>query len=164
MLIKSRYANQAASDAHLATTPVQDLIQLFTTGDVLAQAPEIHNCPITAKKTSGALLAVSSDPAIVLVNTPCKVELKVDALEEWRGAAEEAFSSSTPMSVFMVVDDQETKSVRAEYVLRSWSAFEEFAKNMEDYRGYGTGSIGSAELVKIRAIDGFIGREDKSKL
>jgi hypothetical protein len=58
----TRYANQEASDTHLAAKPVQDLIQLFTTGDVLAQPPEVHNSKVIVKKSSGMPIPVSSNP------------------------------------------------------------------------------------------------------
>ncbi|KAF2818623.1 hypothetical protein CC86DRAFT_472688 [Ophiobolus disseminans] len=145
------YANQAASDAHLATKPVQDLIHLFTTGDVLAGAPEVHNCSIKHRKTSGSPLSVSSNPAIVLLHTTSS------SLENVQSAAE---ASAKSLNSTLVVEDKETSGVRAEYVFDSWKSYEAFEKT-----DAAKAILKSAKnVVKIRAIDGFLGREEKSRL
>jgi hypothetical protein len=145
----SRYANQAASDAHLATKPVQDLIQLFTTGDVLASPPEVHNCPVKHKKSTGAPLSVSSNPVIVLLHSTSS------SADEWRGAAD----GVKGLNFVAVVEDEETKGVRTEMILDGWRSYEAFET------GAGQSVTKAAnEAVKIRPIEGFLGREDKSKL
>jgi hypothetical protein len=146
----SRYANQAASDAHLATKPVQDLIQLFTSGDVLAGAPEVHNCPVKYRKTFGQPLSISSSPAIVLLHST------ISGVDAWKGAVESAKGANFGM----VVEDKETKGLRTELILDGWKSFEAFEKS-EAARTLLEASEGA---VKIRPIAGFLGREDKSKL
>lgn len=144
-----RYANQAASDAHLATKPVQDLIQLFTTGDVLASPPEVHNCPVKHKKSTGSPLSVSSSPVIVLLHSTSS------SADQWRGAAEGARG----LNFVAVVEDKETKGVRTEMILDGWKSYEAFEN------GAGKSVTKAAdEAVKIRPIAGFLGRDDKSKL
>ncbi|KAF2026464.1 hypothetical protein EK21DRAFT_33570, partial [Setomelanomma holmii] len=93
------YANQAASDAHLATQPVQDLIQLFTTGDALAGAPEVHNCPIRHNKRAGSPLTVSFNPAIVLVHSTSS-------------GVSDFTEGASKLHAVVVVEDNETKGVR----------------------------------------------------
>ncbi|KAH7068417.1 hypothetical protein BKA63DRAFT_371179, partial [Paraphoma chrysanthemicola] len=96
------YADQAASDAHLATQPVKDLIDLFTTGDVLGGAPEVHNCPIRSKKVSGAPLSVEANPAVVLLHsTSSDVNSYSQGVESAKG-----------VNATIVVEDPETKGVR----------------------------------------------------
>ncbi|KAI4709858.1 hypothetical protein J4E89_005087 [Alternaria sp. Ai002NY15] len=152
------YANQAASDAHLTTKPVQDLIRLFTTGDVLAQPPEVHNCPIITKKTSSPVL-ISSNPAIVLLNIPSKPDTSaIKQAEKWSELSQIVMKSVKGVSSFTVVEDREAKSTRVESVLQSWDSFAAYQEFMVDGRRDG------ADLVKIRPIDGFVGRDSSSKL
>jgi hypothetical protein len=129
---------------------VQDLIQLFTTGDVLGGAPEVHNCPIRHKKTTGSPLPVSSTPAVVLLHTTTG---GVDVCSE-------AIDNNAGLSAVLVVEDKETKGVRAQYVLSTWENYAAFEKSAA-----GRSITAEAqETVKIRPIAGFLGREDKSKL
>ncbi|KAF1849224.1 uncharacterized protein K460DRAFT_415630 [Cucurbitaria berberidis CBS 394.84] len=149
------YTSQAASDAHLATQPVQDLITLFTTSDVLAQAPEVHNGSVAVRRSSGLPVSSSSNPAIALANVGYKAG---NVVEEWGNVARTAIGGVKGFNLFMVVEDKDASSVRAVYVLDSWGAYKEFEQ------GSGVNKTGVAELVKIKAVDGFIGREDRSKL
>lgn len=155
---RARYANQAASDAHLTTKPVQGLIHLFTTGDVLAQPPEVHNCPIITKKTSSPV-PISSNPAIVLMNIPSKPDASAtQEAEKWSELSQIVMKSLKGVNSFTVVADREAKSTRVECVLQSWDSFAAYQEFMVDGRRDG------ADLVKIRPIDGFTGRDSMSKL
>lgn len=62
------------------------------------------------------------------------------------------------VSTFTVVEDHEANSTRVEAVLQSWDAFAEYQEFLIDGRQDG------AVVVKIRPIDGFVGRESASKL
>ncbi|RII22888.1 hypothetical protein CUC08_Gglean013327 [Alternaria sp. MG1] len=152
------YANQEACDTHLATKPVQDLIQLFTTGDVLAQPPEVHNSNVIVNKSSGMPIPVSSNPAVVLMNIPSKSELSTKDKERWREMSSIVMNSVKGVSAFTVVKDQEANSTRVEAVLQSWDAFAEYQEFLIDGRQDG------AVVVELRPIDGFVGRENASKL
>lgn len=125
---------------------MQDLIQLFTTGDVLATPPEVHNCPVRHKKSVGQPLSISSDPAIVLLHsTSAGLDALRTATEKFKG-----------LSFVAVVEDPEAHSVRIELILENWTSYEALEKSE---------TVKSAEsAVKIRPIAGFLGREDKSKL
>ena len=158
MLMSCRYANQAASDAHLTTKPVQDLISLFTSGDILSQSPEVHNCPIVAKKTSEPPLMVSSNPAIVLLNIIRGPRTAMNANEHWARYAEEAIFAIKALNVFLVVEDKDEKSTRVECVLQDWDAFAELRNTMAIDVNV------SIDVINIVPIDGFIGREEKSRL
>lgn len=151
-----RYTNQAASDAHLATQPVQDLIKLFTTSNVLAGPPEVHNSIISSKKTAGSLLDITSNPAILLVNTPYEGGPSNSDLDGWKSDVQEAFGSVKGLGSVIVAEDREGKSVRAEYVFKGWEEFESFAAKGKKHGGRG----GEAEIVKIKGVDGFLGREE----
>jgi hypothetical protein len=62
------------------------------------------------------------------------------------------------VAAFAVVEDRESNSTRVECVLQSWDALAEYTKFMID------GRRDAAEVVQVRPIDGFIGRESASKL
>jgi len=79
-------------------------------------------------------------------------------------SAKSALSSKNGFSAYLVVEDKEANSVRAEYVLKSWNDFEAFASKSKTHENHGAERKGPAEIIKIRAIDGFLGREDRSKL
>jgi hypothetical protein len=143
-----RYANQAASDAHLATQPVQDLIQLFTTGDVLDGAPEVQNCAIKVKKNTAPPLPVSANPAVVLLHTTSASQ------QDLRTAAH---GGAKNLNSIVIVEDAGTNGVRAQYVLNDWKSYEAF-------EAAGAVVKEAESVVKIRPINGFLGREDKSKL
>lgn len=148
---RPRYANQAASDAHLATQPVKDLIELFTTGDILASPPEVHNCAIIVKKSIAPPLPVSANPAVVLLHTTSATQ------QEVRSAAH---GGSKNLNCVIIVEDKETKGVRAQYVLKDWKSYDTF----ESAETAKTVAKGAESVVKIRPINGFLGREGKSKL
>jgi len=125
---------------------VQDLIQLFTTGDVLAGPPEVHNCPVRYKKSLGQPLSVSSNPGIVLLHSTST------GADAWTKAVE----NINELSFGAVVEDTETKGVRLELIFGSWSSYEAFEKS--------DAAKGAESATKIRPIAGFLGREDRSKL
>ena len=87
---------------------------------------------------------MSSNPAIVLLHTTAS------SLGDVWSTADDSAKSVT------VVEDKETNGVRAEYVFDSWKSYDAFEKT--------DAAKGAESVVKIRAIDGFLGREDKSKL
>jgi hypothetical protein len=155
MLTQSRYANQAASDAHMAIQPVQDLIALFTTGDVLAQPLEFQNCPVATKRTSGSPLSVSSNPAIIIINIDSGAGTMAQGIERWKSVANTAMSSVEGLSVFNVAEDKEADSVRVECVLKDWDVFAELQKTVLN------GKQSAMEIIKFRPIDGFVDREDR---
>lgn len=128
---------------------MQDLIQLFTTGDVLASPPEVHNCPVKHKKSAGSPLSVSSNPVIVLLHSTSS------NADEWKSAV----GNVKGLNFVAVVEDKETKGVRMEMILDGWKSYESFES------GAGTSVTKAAnEAVKIRPIAGFLGREEISKL
>jgi hypothetical protein len=150
----SRYANQAASDAHLATKPVQDLIQLFTTGEVLAAPPEVHNCPVRYKSRIVQSCSLSTNPAIVLLHTTSP------GVDDSKDAAERMVGNVKELNFLALVEDKETNGVRIQIVMDSWKSYEKFEKT-DKAKGLTTNA---SSVVKIKAIAGFLCREDKSKL
>ena len=106
---------------------------------------------------------MSSNPAILLVNVGYKPGATANALAGWKSTAERALSSVKGFNVFTVAEDKESNSVRAVYVLDGWKSVEEFQRSGVEENSEKDRS-GVAETVKIKAVDGFIKREDKSKL
>jgi hypothetical protein len=92
------------------------------------------------------------------MNIPSKPELSTKDKERWREMSSIVMKSVKGVSAFTVVEDQEVNSMRVEAVLQSWDAFAEYQDFMIDGRQDG------AVMVKIRPIDGFVGRESTSKL
>jgi hypothetical protein len=157
MLIKVRYANQQASDAHLAAKPVQNLIHLFTTGDVLAQPPEVHNCPVVHKVLS-SVYSVSSYPAIVLLNVPTKSNQSATPVKEWKEMIERVVKDTKVSGALVVAEDKESHSMRIEGMLQDWDAPAELLRVVLE------NETGSAEVIKVRLVCGFISRGGNSKL
>jgi hypothetical protein len=94
---------------------------------------------------------VSSNPAIVLLHTTSS------SLENVRSAADRIAKEANSV---VVVEDKETNGARAEYVFHSWKDYEDF----EQTEAAKAVLKGVESVVRIRAIDGFLGRDDKSKL
>ncbi|RMZ70747.1 Dimeric alpha-beta barrel [Pyrenophora seminiperda CCB06] len=153
------YTNQAANDAHFVTKPVQDLVQLFTTGDVLAQPPEVHSCFIVTEKTSKSPVPVLNKPAIVLMSFPSKLDGAFRSNGVWKkDTAETLITQAKGISFFAVVEDKDANSIRVQCVAEDWNSFASFQTSVLD------DSAGHVETVKIRPIDGFLGREGRYKL
>lgn len=97
----------------------------------------------------------------MLVNVGYNAGTTAHALEGWNDVAQTAIAKIKGFNVVTVAEDTEKNSVRAVYVLDSWEAFEQFhasgagEKNREHN---GKDRNGVAEAVKVRAVDGFIGR------
>lgn len=168
-LTRSRYASPAANDAHIATPPVQDLIKLFTTGDVLAGAPEVHISPIIANKTpSSPIPTIASSPAIVIAHFGYKPNKLSHALEGWKSVVEYVTKNEYWTRGYTVGEDKDGESVRTVEVYESWDFLdkvhgkgEAVAKNQEQNGRDRTAVHGA---VRLRAVDGFLGREEKSRL
>lgn len=89
------YASQEASDSHLKTPPVQDLISLFTSGDVLAAPPEVSVTNIVHNKIARPPPKVSDNPAIILAHFEYKDGTLGHALEGW-GQVVQAVKDTEP--------------------------------------------------------------------
>lgn len=139
------------------------MITLFTTSDVLAAPPEVHNCSVVTKKSAGTPLAISTDPAIVLVNTPYQPDAAPQTLDWWKNTAKEISDNTKGFSSVIVVEDRESNSVREEYVLQSWGDFEAIAARYKSHDSDNASRV-PTDIVKVKAVAGFLGRDDKSKL
>jgi hypothetical protein len=89
---------------------------------------------------------------------PSKSEHSAKNVERWCEMSEIVTKSVKGVAAFAVVEDRESNSTRVECVLQSWDALAEYTKFMID------GRRDAAEVVQVRPIDGFIGRESASKL
>jgi hypothetical protein len=168
-LTSYRYASPAANDAHIATPPVQDLIKLFTTGDVLAAAPEVHISPIIAnKRTSAPVPTIASTPAIVLAHFGYKPNKLSHALEGWKAVVDYVTKDEYWTRGYTVGADKEGETVRTVEMYESWEFFdkvhgksEAVARNQK-HNGRDRTAVHGA--VRVRPIDGFLGREERPKL
>lgn len=163
-----RYTSSAANDAHLATQPVQDLIKLFTTSDVLASAPEVHISPIVASKTFTPVPTIASNPAILIAHVGYKPDTLSHALRGWKALVENVTKNEYWTKGYTVGEDKEGQSVRTVEMYESWAFFdkvhgkgEAVVKNQEQNGRDRTPVHGA---VRVRAIDGYLGRETKSRL
>ncbi|KAF2787008.1 hypothetical protein K505DRAFT_379873 [Melanomma pulvis-pyrius CBS 109.77] len=163
------YASQAASDSHLATQPVQDLIGLFTTGDVLAGAPDVHTAPIVANKLAKQPPSVSDNPAIVLANFEYKPGTLASALKGWNSVVDYVSAKEEGTKSYTIFADLEKgNEIRTVEVYDSWEFVENvhlkspaIAQNVEQNGKDRTGVKGA---VKVKFVDGFLGREKLGKL
>lgn len=164
-----RYASQAASDSHLATQPVKDLISLFTTGDVLAAAPEVHTAPIVVNKLARPTPSISDNPAIVLANFEYKPGTLGNAVKGWKSVTDYVSAKEDGTKSYTVMADLEKgKEIRTVEVYENWDYMENvhlkspvIASNVEQNGKDRTGVEGA---VRVKFVDGFLGRERLGKL
>ncbi|KAF2686876.1 hypothetical protein K458DRAFT_363249 [Lentithecium fluviatile CBS 122367] len=158
------YASPAANDAHIATPPVHALIQLFTTGDVLAKAPEVHICPIIANNASYPVPSLSSSPAVVLAHFGYKPGTLPHALEGWKAVVEYVSKEEYWTRGYTVGEDKEGESVRTVEVYESWEFLEKVHVKSEAVRRNeahnGRDRTGVHGAVRVRTVDGFLGRDE----
>ena len=147
---------------------MQALIQLFTTGDVLAAAPEVHITPIIANKTSTPIPTLSSNPAIVIAHVGYKSDTLSHALQGWKALVEDVAKNEYWTRGYTVGEDKEGMSVRTVEVYESWESLEkvhaqgEAVKKNQEQNGRERSAVHGA--VRVRAVDGFLGREGRSRL
>ncbi|PVH93824.1 hypothetical protein DM02DRAFT_694854 [Periconia macrospinosa] len=162
------YASSAANDAHVATAPVQDLIQLFTTGNVLAQPPEVHICPVVGHKTSAKVSRIEANPAIVLAHVVYKPDTLSHALKGWRKVVEYVESNEYWTQGYTLGKEEESNCVRTVEVYESWGFVDKVHAGSEAVRENakenGKDRTGIEGTVRVRAVDGFMGRENLVKL
>ncbi|KAL1592645.1 hypothetical protein SLS60_011061 [Paraconiothyrium brasiliense] len=161
------YASQAASDAHLATQPVQDLIQLFSTTDVLAQPPEVHTSTVTASKLCSPPPAISTSPCIVLAHFDYAPGKVASALQGWADVVDYVSKNEYWTRGYTVGEEKDKNSVRTVETYESWEVLEKvhlkdeaIAKNQ---RLNGRDRLGEG-AVRVVAVDGFLGREGRARL
>ncbi|CAI6332883.1 unnamed protein product [Periconia digitata] len=162
------YTSDAASDAHIATQPVQDLIQLFTAGGVLAQPPEVHTCLVVGSKTSRPVPQVSEDPAIVLAHVEYKPRTVSHALKGWLNVLGHAKNDEYWTKGYTLGREKDANFVRTVEMYQSWGFLDNVhlksdavAKN---YLENGKDRTGVQGAVRVKAVDGYLGRERPHKL
>ena len=162
-----RYATQAASDAHLATQPVQDLIHLFSTTSVLAQPPEVHTSTVTSSKICSPSPEISTNPAIVLAEFEYKPGTVANALKGWDEVVKYVSKNEYWTRGYTVGEEKEKSTVRTVETYESWEFLEKVHFKSEavgrNQEQNGRDRVGSGE-VRVVAVDGFLGREGKAKL
>lgn len=155
------YASQEASDAHIKTEPVQDLINLFTTGDLLASPPEVHNNNIVSQKLLSSPVSVSANPAIVLANFGYKPGTLENALKGWKVVIDYVTKNEDPTRAYAILATDGGNEVRTVEVYDSWDYVSEvhlkgpeIAENLEQNGKDRT----NKDAVRVKAVDGYFGR------
>lgn len=92
------------------------------------------------------------------MNIPSEAGSALQSITKWKEIAEASVGKVDGVSLFAVVEDKDANGIRVQCVAQDWDAFANFQASVLDS---GTGHV---EMVKIRPIDGFLGREDKHKL
>ncbi|KAI1625634.1 hypothetical protein EDD37DRAFT_311480 [Exophiala viscosa] len=77
------YADKATSDAHIASQPVQKLINLFTTEPVLAGAPTVYQLEPVYSFLKPEITKVT-DPHIIFANIAHKAGGAEQSLTQWK--------------------------------------------------------------------------------
>lgn len=134
---------------------------------MLAQPPEVHTCAIVANKTSPPL-RISSDPAIILANFEYKPGTLTHALGGWKDVVGYVRENEAATKGYTVCEDKEGNSVRTVEVYENWDFLEsvhvknEAIKRNQEQNGRDRTGVKGA--VRVKAIDGFLGREERYKL
>lgn len=159
-MTRFRYANQAASDAHMGTQPVKDLIQLFSTSDVLVEPPEVHNSTVLVRKTINPVTtsAVSDSRVLVLELSALDAGTSARSPEDVDAVVEKVRSKVQGLRSLVVAEDQATKSIRIECALEGGGALMSFPELVLDDEAR------PVHAVKIIPKHGFLSRARKSKL
>ncbi|KAF2709913.1 hypothetical protein K504DRAFT_430016 [Pleomassaria siparia CBS 279.74] len=163
------YASQEASDSHLSTAPVKALIELFTTGDVLAGAPEVSTLPIVFNKTAKQAPSVSDNPAIILANFEYKSGTVSNAFKGWKSVVDYVSANEDGTRGYTVLADVDTrKEVRTVEVYDSWDFVENVHLKSPAIRANveqnGKDRTDVKGAVRVKFVDGFLGRERSGKL
>ena len=157
------YASQKVSDDHIASPPVQDLIKLFTTSDVLTGPPEVFNTNTVAEKISRPPPTVSSNPAIILANFEYKPGTLSHALEGWKDVVKYVESNEDGTKGYTVTAADGGNEVRTVEMYDSWDYVENVHLKApaiaENQKQNGADRTGNKGAVRLRAVDGFLGRE-----
>lgn len=160
------YASQEASDSHLQTPPVQELISLFSSGNVLASAPEVHNDRIVASKVAKAVPTISSNPALVIANFEYKPGTVDSAIEGWKEYVKYVQESEDGTKEYAVLATEGEGWVRTVDVYESWEFLDKVHINSEAIgkvkEGIQKNGTGNVNVVRVRVVDGFLGRDKGS--
>jgi quinol monooxygenase YgiN len=139
------------------------LIKLFTTGDVLAGAPEVHNTNTVAEKIAKPAPTLSSDPAILLANISYKPGTLEKALEGWKDLVKYVEENEEGTKAYAITAAEGGNEIRAVEVYDNWDyVFKVHAKSpamAECTKHNGADRTGDIGLVRLRAVDGFLGRD-----
>jgi hypothetical protein len=139
-----RYADKAALDGHMASSPVAAVIKLFTdTPDVLARPTHVMTCTAAAAMVRPAV-ADMSDPVISLSTISYAADAKKSAASEWEKTVKEAERTGDGLS--MVLEDNDTGLIRVVEVGKGRSVAVSGA-------GIGNGNVEAT--VEVRAVEGY---------
>jgi hypothetical protein len=138
------YASKEAHALHLQAPPVQELVSLFSSGDVLASGPEVHNDGILAQKVFHGVMP--PDPAIVLRYMEYKPEELSGALHGWKNTLDSAEKHDSIVA-YAVLGKEEECGRRTVEIYESEDYMEK-AKGNEDRGGV---------QVRLRFWDGYLG-------
>jgi quinol monooxygenase YgiN len=158
------YVDKAASDAHLATLPVKDLIALFGQPGILAGAPKVWNITPSIEYARPQLksLTVESSPAVVMAHFGFKSGTLCHAVEGWKELISYAEKNEPQTLGYTIMEDKESSALRTVEVYESWDFVKDVHLKSEAVKLNGeqngndmTGDKGSA---KLKPVDGFFGK------
>lgn len=125
----------------------------------------MHVCPIISAKTSSPppTFTAARSPAIVLAHVEYRPGTLAHALQGWSGVVDYVSKHEFWTKSYAVCEDKEANCVRTVEVYESWEFVdkvhlksEAIARNQELNGKDRTGVQGA---VRVRAVDGFLGRE-----
>ncbi|KAF2005636.1 hypothetical protein P154DRAFT_483076 [Amniculicola lignicola CBS 123094] len=155
------YASPEVQAAHIATPPVDALIDLFTNTDVLVSAPDVHDLPLAFHKPCPGVSHMSN-PAVVLAWFEY-VEGKIDhALDGWREVVDYVTDNEEWTRGYAVMGDTEENKLRTVEVYDSWECVEDVhmkspaIKKNHVHNGRDRLRQGA---VKVKVVGGFLGRD-----
>lgn len=155
------YASQEANASHIAAPPVQELISLLSTGDVLASAPEVYNNNITAQKEGAGNPSVSSDPAIVLAHYEYTPGTLSRALESWKDVVDYVEKNENGTGALAVLATEGGAEVRTVEIYESWEYLQDVHSKIPAIKAHqehnGRGGTGAKGAVRLRCVHGFFG-------
>ncbi|KAF2015137.1 hypothetical protein BU24DRAFT_372042 [Aaosphaeria arxii CBS 175.79] len=157
------YASAEASASHLATEPVQELIKLFGSGEVLAAAPEVFNSSVKHAKVGPKPINVSANLAVVIAHFGYEAGKVSDALGGWKSLVEYVVASESGTSGYAVGVDENGKDLTVVAVYDSWDYFDNVhlkSKGTKESRAQTReGRTGVQDVVRLRVVDGFMGKQ-----
>lgn len=156
------YASKEACDAHTATQPVQDLIALFTNGNVLESPPEVYNHEIIHDKIAKISPTVASDPAILLAHFSYKPGMLSHALQGWKSVVDYVTENEDGTLGYTVLASDSNDVIRTVEIYEGWDFVDNVhLKSPAITQIKERNAVDTTELpgaIRLKAVDGFLGR------
>lgn len=146
------YTSEEANASHIAAPPVQELISLFGTADVLDSAPEVYNNNIVVQKAVTGDLDISSGTAIVLAHYEYPPGALSRALEGWKDVVRQIEESENGTRAYTVLATEGVNDVRTVEIYESWDYLQDAHLKDSKVKAHAPKSS-----VRLRCVHGFFG-------